>query len=85
MTPLDTHARLHVRPCAMAPDAGLSFHLDVQGSPGAMPAAVIWSARVANVALNALNWFWFHKMASRAGAMVFGGKKGSDVHNGKED
>jgi hypothetical protein len=34
--------------------------------PDGFPASGIWGYRVANVALNLLNYFWFHKIAIKA-------------------
>jgi hypothetical protein len=34
--------------------------------PGGFSPSGIWAYRVANVALNALNYLWFYKMASKA-------------------
>ena len=31
-----------------------------------MPAAIIWAVRLFNVALNALNLWWFSKMVTKA-------------------
>jgi hypothetical protein len=34
--------------------------------PHGFPASGIWGYRIANVALNLLNYFWFSKIASKA-------------------
>lgn len=47
--------------------------------PGGMPHGVIWLYRVFNVALNALNFFWFYKMASGA-IRVLRGKESTKKH-----
>mmetsp|Transcript_3200 Transcript_3200/g.9268 ORF Transcript_3200/g.9268 Transcript_3200/m.9268 type:complete len:276 (+) Transcript_3200:205-1032(+) len=43
--------------------------------PGGMPQSVIWLYRIANLSLNALNLFWFHKMASGAFKLLSGNKQ----------
>jgi hypothetical protein len=44
--------------------------------PGGFSPAGIWGYRIANVSLNALNAFWFYKMASKVGNLLAGGQKG---------
>jgi hypothetical protein len=50
--------------------------LDAPRPDGFSPAG-IWGYRIANVSLNALNAFWFYKMASKAGKLLRGGGGGS--------
>jgi hypothetical protein len=64
-------------------DTAEELRLAALGRSDFAPAAM-WAYRVANVALNALNAVWFYKIASKAGAMIFAGKKAGEVHDGKE-
>lgn len=66
-------------------DMGRELELGAAGIEGTMPSWMVWTARTSNVALHALNWWWFSKMASKAGAVLVGGKRASQVHSGKED
>uniref|UniRef100_A0A383WC65 TLC domain-containing protein n=1 Tax=Tetradesmus obliquus TaxID=3088 RepID=A0A383WC65_TETOB len=43
--------------------------------PNGFPASGIWGYRVANVALNLLNYFWFSKIAAGAVELLFPSKK----------
>lgn len=47
--------------------------LDAPREGGFSPAG-IWGYRIANVSLNALNAFWFTKMATKAAKLLRGGK-----------
>lgn len=58
----------------------LQFFIDTefelqQQRPDGFPASGIWAYRVANVALNLLNYFWFCKLASKAVQQLIGGDK----------
>jgi hypothetical protein len=65
-------------------DTAEELRLAAQGRSDFAPSAM-WTYRVANVALNALNAVWFYKIASKAGAMILRGKKADEVHDGKEE
>lgn len=54
----------------------LATQRELDAPRGSFSPAGIWGYRVANVSLNALNWFWFSKMASRASRLLLGGKRG---------
>lgn len=54
----------------------------LQPTPNGFPSTAIWIYRIANVALNLLNFYWFHKMASKALAIFTKGKKPSEVSKG---
>lgn len=51
--------------------------------PNGFPASGIWGYRVANVALNALNYFWFCKMATKAMQLLAPAKKRSKGRKGR--
>jgi hypothetical protein len=46
--------------------------------PNGFPVSGIWGYRVANVALNMLNYLWFYKMASKASKLLSKRQKGKD-------
>jgi hypothetical protein len=38
--------------------------------PGGFPPSGIWGYRIANVAFNGLNYFWFSKIAGKAAKLL---------------
>jgi hypothetical protein len=45
--------------------------------PNGFPGSGIWGYRIANVALNLLNYYWFYKIALKAVQLVAPSKKRS--------
>jgi hypothetical protein len=43
--------------------------------PDGFPASGIWGYRIANVALNLLNYYWFYRIAIKAVQLVVPSKK----------
>lgn len=53
----------------------LQFFLDTEVElkhprPNGFPASGIWGYRIANVALNLLNYYWFSKIAGKAAQLL---------------